>query len=189
MIPTTPTSPLSDVIRCVRDIFGAIGDATPIMTGKHYLEDFGTGSAPRVLFVPDPRGKWGDPPTGTGGSGYVSGVAHGCTVYVRGAEDGTDEGRFDNAYALADLVQNALLRAARGRVVGEDFGDNSPAGVDAYGADIAFSFTYARGVQRSAVIWALPATPIAKSPPDPMKPPGTYPSTSIETDVTVTPTT
>ena len=147
--PTNPSSSLADVIRCITDIFSGIVDATPIQVGKEYLSTFGTGEAPRVLFVPDPKGSLTDPPEGTGGMRYEAGIAHGCNVYVRGAEGGGDLGRFDAAYALADLVISALGRAARGRWAGRDFSDDSPTGVDAYGADIAFSFVYTRGVQSS----------------------------------------
>ena len=35
------------------DAFAELGDATPILVGKHYLEHFGAGFGPRVLFVPE----------------------------------------------------------------------------------------------------------------------------------------
>lgn len=186
MIHTNPSSPLSDVLRCIVDIFSGIGDATPLEVGKGYL-DRGIGIGPRVVFVPDPRGKGAEVPTGMGGTGYVAGVAHSCDVYVRGAEDVTDIGRFDAAYALADRVINAIQRAARGRVEFDfSVSDASPLAIDAFGADLNFKFTYIRAVQRDQAIWALPANPIAASPPDINRPPGT-PASTVATVYTVTP--
>jgi len=177
--PTNPASSLADVLRCISDIFTGITDATPILVGKEHLADFGTATPPRVLFVPDPKGSLTDPPDGCGGMGYEGGVAHGCNVYVRGAEGGGDLGRYDAAYTLADRVVTALGRAARGRWVGRDFADDSPSGVDAYGADIAFSFVYTRGIQRDPKVWSLPAAPVAASPPNISAPPGSPPGTPV----------
>lgn len=189
MIPTNPASPLSDVFRCVQSIFLDIGNMTPVLIGKKHINAFGMGSGPKVIFVPDPRGKGSEVPTGMGGVGYVAGVAHQCDVYVRAAEDGSDVGRFDAVYALADLVINCLERAARGRIdIDFAMADSSPTDVDAYGADLSFKFTYVRGVQRNPRVWALPPNPIAPSPPDINRPPGT-PASVVEADYTVTPQT
>ena len=188
MVPTNVFSPLSDVLRCVVSIFGLVADATPIQVGEQYLKDFGVGLGPKILFVPDPKGKAGDPPAGSGGTGCIGGVTHGCDLYVRGAEDGSDIGRFDSAYALATKVRNAIERAARGRTTWTDYRDKSPIGTDsAYGADFALSFTYVRGEQRDAAIWKLPSNPIAASPPDINKPDGTTPSTVGPLSLTVVP--
>lgn len=187
IVPTNPASPLSDIIRCVVSIFQLVADPTPIQVGKQYLRDFGVGSAPRVLFVPDSKGKDGQAPAGSGGVGYIGWVAHGCQVYVRGAESGDDIGRFDAAYALADRVVNAVERAGRSRLDWVGYKDFSPTAVDAYGADLAFSFVYTRGIQCDEQIWALRANPIAKSPPDIGRPPGAAQSTVGSLVVTVVP--
>lgn len=188
MLHTNAASSLSDVLRCITDIFSGIGDATPILVCKREkLLTSGVGSAPSVTFVPDPKGTLGDPPMGTGGTGYEGGITHGCAVYVRGSEGGGDLGRFDDAYRLADIVVGALSRAARGRWGGGDFADDSPSDADAFGADISFRFTYTRGVQRNAKIWKLPANPVAPSPPQVDKPDGTPSSTIGPLDVAVIP--
>ena len=149
----------------------AIGDATPIMVGKHYLAEFGAGAAPRVLFVPDPKRKGKAGPPLLIGDREIASVTHACDVYVRGAEDGSDLGRFDAAYALSDLVQNMLKATAPGRLVFGPFGDNSPLAVDAYGAEDAFSFTYARAVPYNDAVYdaayaAAPSPPVSPTNPD-----------------------
>ena len=187
MLPTNQASPLSDVLRCINDMLSDIGDATPVLVCKRENLAPGVGSAPCILLVPDGRGTLGDPPPGTGGTGFVAGITHGCAVYVRGTEGGGDLGRFDDAYRLADLVINALTRAARGRWGGGEYADDSPSDADAVGADIAFRFTYIRGVQQNAKVWALQPRPIAPSPPQVDKPDGTVASTVLPLSVTVTP--
>lgn len=137
------TSRLSDVMREVQAVFSVIGDATPVMIGKQYLER-GIGAGPRVVFAPHPAGKWGA--VNELNSGHVGGIASSCNVYIRGAETGDDATRFDAAEILAERVMTALRWAgAGGRIEGGEFSDDSPVSVDAYGADIALSFTYYRG--------------------------------------------
>jgi hypothetical protein len=187
MVPTNPASPLSDLFRCVFDIFSEIDDATSIQVGKGYREWFGVGKEAKILFVPDPKGQFTDPPTGCGGFRFEGGIIHGCAVYVRGVEDGSDIGRNDDGYRLADRVISALQRAARGRIGGGDFNEDSPTDADALGADIAFKFTYHRGIQRSKEVWSLPSNPIAQSPTDINRPPGSPASTVEPNAVVMTP--
>lgn len=167
-VHAAPPSTLAVVLGQVVDAFQAIGDATPIMIGKKYLDDFGVGSAPRVVFVPEVRGKIGPPIE----MGNPCSIAHSCNVLVRGAEDGSDLGRFDAAYALGDLVIDLIATAATGRLEWGDFVDDSPTPVDAYGADLALSFTYTRDVRHNARRWALPAAAADTSPAQPLVPPG-----------------
>jgi hypothetical protein len=178
---------LSDVLRCIEDIFSGIGNATPIRVVKQeHIKSMGVMKAPFILCAPDAKGEITDPPTGTGGMQYACGIAHGCNVYVRAEEGGEELGRLDAAYALADLFISALDRACRGRWNGREYKDDSPSGVDAIGADIMFSFVYMRGVQSSPKVWALPASPIAASPPNISAPPGSPPST-VEVSYTESP--
>lgn len=145
-------STLADVIGQIVEAFDAMGDATPIMVGRQYLENFGVGSPPRVLFVPEPAGKV----TSAIEMGCVCAIEHSCSVYVRAAESGEDLQRFRNAYALADKVLACLAVAASGRWAGGAYADSSPDGDDGYGAEVTFSFTYKRDVRASAARWALP---------------------------------
>ena len=163
-IPST----LADVLGQVIDLFAAVADATPILIGKHYLEDFGAGSAPRILFVPEPRGKLGPPIE----SGNAASVTHSCDFFVRGVESGDDLHRFRSAYALGDRVIGAIRRAASGRLEFGDYADASPTNVDAYGADLALSFTYQRDVPHDAAIRSVPAAAVDTTAPRPIIPPG-----------------
>ncbi len=176
------TSTLPDVLDEIAWLFGQAADATPIMVGSQYLEHFGTGSAPRVLFVPDPKGKAGALPQLN--VGFVAGVTNACDVYVRGAEDGTDTGRPRAAIMLMSRVINCLRRAAPARVRLLDYKADSPAKIDAFGADVALSFEYTWGVEEDAAIWAVPAhyPGALTSPPDPDRPGGdTGKSISVDT--------
>ena len=136
-------STLAVVIQQVIDAFAELGDATPIMVGRHYLEHFGAGFGPRVLFVPEAGAGRVDKPINLGNA---ASVVHSCDVYVRGPENGTDVGRFDAVYYLADLVINAIITAAPGRIEWGALRDDSPVNVDMLGAGLVFSFTYARDV-------------------------------------------
>ena len=153
-------STLAAVIQQVIDAFAELGDATPIMVGKHYLEHFGAGFGPRVLFVPEPGAGRVDKPINLGNA---ASVVHSCDVYVRGPENGTDVGRFDAVYYLADLVINALITAAPGRIEWGALRDDSPVNVDMLGAGLVFSFTYQRDVTHAPQPvgargrWNLPA--------------------------------
>lgn len=185
MAATVPTSPLSEVLRLVGAVMGAIGDATPVMVGEQYLER-GIGAGPRVVFVPEKRGTWGPPPQLN--AGLVAGVTHGCALYVRGAESGDDATRFAAAEVLADLAVNILRALAPGRIVGGEWGDDSPAPVDAFGADLALTFTYTRGVAHNVTMAAAVATAIAaRSPADPDRPNGDA-GTTVSTALAAVPT-
>ena len=178
-------STLADVIGQVIDLFAATGDATPILVGGHYLEAFGAGSAPRVLFVPDPRtsGRLG-PPIELGRA--VASITHACDVYARAEETGDDLERFRKAYALGDKVLSALRRAGAGRLEFGAYGDGSPTKVDAYGAEIAFSFTYQRDVYHDVAIMSVPSASPDATPKRPIIPPGTPASSenyAVETAV------
>jgi hypothetical protein len=136
-------STLAVVIQQVIDAFAELGDATPIMVGKHYLEHLGAGFGPRVLFVPEAGAGRIDRPINLGNA---ASVVHSCDVYVRGPETGSDVSRFDAVYYLADLVINALITAAPGRIEWGSLRDDSPVNVDMLGAGLVFSFTYSRDV-------------------------------------------
>lgn len=149
-----PPSNLADVVQQVKDAFDLSGDATPIMMGAHYL-DTGPGRTPRVLFVDEPTGTWGEPFE----MGNAARVVHSVTVYVAGPElDGDDIGRYRAAYRLADKVMSALRRAASGRLGGGAFGAAGPTKAAA-GAELQFSFTFQRDVLHNAEVVAVAAAP------------------------------
>src|SRR6266571_5337126 len=107
---SAPPSNLSVVLGQVRDALAATGDATPVMIGMAYLEQFGVGAAPRVLFVPEPKGGGGK----VGPAielGNACSITHSCNVLVRGVESGDDLGRFDSTYALGDRVVSLIKTA------------------------------------------------------------------------------
>jgi hypothetical protein len=171
-------STLGDVLRLVEYAFSALGDGTTILIGEGYLSTFGTGSPPRVLFIPEKTGALVTAPKI--GAGYLAGYAHGCDVYVRAAESGTDPGRFDAVYALLSRVTNALKWCDPGHIeLSSRLRDTSPLPVDAYGADVAFSFVYTRGIATDPAVLKIPITSV--SPPNPDQPGG---STGLTYDVT-----
>jgi len=177
-----PTSPLSALLERVGPIFSKAGDATPILIGKGHLEH-GIGAGPRVVLVPDTKGKWGPPPKQN--AGYLAGVTSGCMVYVRGAESGGDATRFAAAEALAQRVINVVHHLAPGRTTGGPWGDDSPVSVEAFGADLAFGFTYTWPVPTDPVILAAIAAALTPtSAEDPMRPNG-----DAGTTFTIEPTT
>lgn len=176
-----PPSTLADVIGQVADAFGEMGNATPIQVGKAYLESFGLGAPPKVLFVPDQRGSIGPARE----LGAAARITHGCDVYVRGEESGDDIERFRAAYTLAGIVISCISVA--GGVFGGPFEDASPTDVDAHGAELRFSFTYARDVWHSAARWALDPATADTSGAVPAPPPGEIGEIG-EITVTVTPT-
>lgn len=160
-------STLADVIGQVREAFAAMGDATPILVGKAYLP-MGVGSGPRVVFVPEPSGRIGEGIE----LGDACTVVHSCDVHVRATESGEDLDRFQAAYALGDRVLALLAVAAAGRIEWGAFVDDSPADVDAFGADLSYSFSYARAVRHDAARWTLPASDADTSDATPGVPPG-----------------
>lgn len=176
-------STLADLIAQVVEAFDAMGDATPIMVGKQYLEQFGTGSAPRVVFLPETNGRMGPPIE----QGDAASCTHGCQVFVQAAESGDDLERFKNAYELQNEIVGCLAVAASGRIEWGDHGDASPVDVDTYGAMITFGFKYHRAIRHSARRWALSAADADTSAKQPLLPPGEA-GTLNSIDIEVTPT-
>lgn len=177
-----PPSTLADVIGQVKDAFGAMGDATPIEVGAKFLEDLGVGSAPRVVFVPEAKGKIGAPQE----MGGPASIAHGCDIYVRGAESGDDIERFRAAYALGDKVISCVATAAPGRIEWGSYEDGSPTDADAFGAELLLSFSYTRDVWHSPPRWGLSAATADSAAAQPAVPPG-GPGTIDSIDVTTEP--
>lgn len=180
-----PASTLTDVLRQVSEALSLMADATPVMIGARYLEQNGVGSAPRVLFVPEPAGP------GTIGPplemGNAASMTHSCNVFVRAPESGDDLGRFDALYALTDLVVDLVSTAATGRVTWGAWVGDSPSNVDGPGADGTFSFTYRRDIQHAAARWSLPAAALGTAAPNPVPPPGEAANEPTTFTVTVTP--
>lgn len=176
-----PPSTLADVIGQVIDAFSAMGDPTPILVGKAYLDRVGSPDA-RVLFVPETKGKI-DAAYEMGGPASIT---HGCDIYVRGAESGDDIERFRSAYALADRVVSVLAAAASGRIEWGTHEDESPTDVDAFGAELVLSFSYTRDVWHDTTRWELPAADASAASAQPAIPPG-VPGTIDSIDVTTEP--
>jgi hypothetical protein len=138
----------------VAALFSAVGDITPVMTGKSYRgDDKGAismvGTGPRVLFIPHTKGTLGGP---FRLNEFAGTLTCGCDVHVRAPESGTDEERFDAAEELLGRVLNCL-RCAPSEVATVTVQDDSPTDVDAFGADLVATFTYARGVDFDDAIW------------------------------------
>jgi hypothetical protein len=177
-----PPSTLTDVVGQVREAFDAMADMTPIMVGSQYLEN-GVGEPPHVVFMPEPGGKVGPAIE----MGNPCSITHSCDVLVRAAETGDELTRLDNAYALAARVIDCIATAAPGRVEFSSFSDESPTKTDAFGAEIAFSFTYRRDVRHDPTRWALVAAPHDTSAASPILPPG-QPALDVAIDVATQPT-
>jgi hypothetical protein len=145
-------STLAVVLRQVSQVFSLMGIAVPIQVGRQHREKFGAGTGPKVLFVPELKGKLSEP--------YVMGRAaswsHSCDVYVRGKETGEDLARFDSAIRLADRVIGCLAVACTGRITWGDVSDDSPLKTDGIGAGVGFSFVYRRDVPHDPARWQLP---------------------------------
>lgn len=152
-VQSSKPSTLADVIQQVADAFDAMGNATPIQIGAHYMAHFGVGSAPTVLFVPDLSGKVGPPQE----MGHSASITHGCKVIVAAGETGRDADRFRAVYDLADLVIDCLATACAGRIEWGTWADDSPTTVDAFGAAMAFTFTFKRDILHAQARWRLPA--------------------------------
>ncbi len=145
-------STLIDILKQCKDALDAMGTFMPTDIGKAFLSQ-GAGSAPRVVFVPESGpGRIGPPRE----LGMAASVSHSCAVYVRGRESGDDTTRFEEAYALADLVIDLVQTAATGRIEWQGFTDGSPTPTDAYGAEVVGTFLYRRDVAHSATRWGLP---------------------------------
>lgn len=167
----TEVSRLSDFLRLCVDLLGQAGDGTAFLIGKKYLTD-SIGQSPRVVFVPNVRGRLG-PPTKLNAN-YICSWTHGCKVYVRATDgaSGDEAGQFEAAEALADRVLNFIKETNPGRIsfVPGNPADDSPFPDHALGADIVFEFTYTRPVARDIGITrpGMNAQPI----PDPDRPHG-----------------
>jgi hypothetical protein len=173
-------STLATMIGQVKDAFDAMGDATPIMVGARYLTE-GVGSPPRVVFVPEDRPGKLLPPLKMGNAARM---VHACSVYVRAAESGEDIERLSQAYALADLVIDCIETAGTGRIEWSEVTNDCPTDVDAFGAGLKFSFTFARDIWHSAARAALPPADDIPTAQQPHPPPGI-----AAAGVSVTPTT
>lgn len=179
-----PVSTLADVLRQVAAALNGAGDGVTVMIGKKFLEEFGAGAPPRVLFVEEPRaGKMGPPRKLN--CGYIASYTHVCAAYVRAAETGDEFSRLENAHTLQNRICAALKKADPANVIFAPGNprDDSPLSVEAYGADIAFDFSYRRDIPQDYEILKAPVTAI--SPPNPDQPGG---DTGYEfaTDPTVT---
>ena len=179
-----PPSDLADVLIQVRDAFDAEGDATPIMCGGNYLERFGAGVDPYIIFVPltdggslEFAGELGDAAT----------TVEGCQVFVRAAPGGDDFDRFKRSKDLAKKVIAHLRVAGTGRITGGSFTDSSPLDSDEYGAEITFGFQFRSAIRHDPARWALDAAGESSTPAQPRIPPGEA-GTLDSLDVEVSPT-
>jgi hypothetical protein len=145
-------STLATVLRQVSQAFSLMGIAVPIQIGRQYREKFGAGTGPKILFVPELRGRLDSAQS----MGRAASWSHSCDVYVRGKETGDDLTRFDSAIRLADRVIGCLAVPCMGRITWGDVSDDSPLKTDGIGAGVGFSFTYRRDVLHDPARWALP---------------------------------
>lgn len=175
-----PTSTLATVLGRVYDLFQEAADATPIMVGKQYLEDFGVGAAPRVLFVPEVVGQMGDPLE----LGEEASTMHGCDVYVRAVEVADDIDRLAATYALHNRVVSALKRAGGGRLKFKNYDVQNQS---TYGADLVFSFTYERGHTKDAAIYGVARVAPNTAPSGVANPPPGIPAVTVDYTLTTTP--
>lgn len=172
-IQDRPISKLSDLLRLFVRMLDEIGDGTTVQIGRQYLKQFGTGQAPRILFVPAPDGQLGGVPRLN--ARYVAGFTDVCLVYIRAAEAGDDFSRLDNVDDMVDRVVNILkaLGAACVEVGRGKPRDDSPLQVDAYGAQKVFMIGYTRGIPRNHEIWNRAFQVInPTAPTDPDRPQG-----------------
>ncbi len=167
-VQNAPPSTLIDVIVQIKQAMSLMANKTPISVGKQFLKN-GVGSGPRVVFVPEASGSAIAPPLLMGNA---ASMVHSCAVYVRAKEDGDDAKRFANAYDLADLMISLIETAGCGHVEWLPMVDGSPVDSDAYGAELAFAFTYQRDIPHNARRWGLPPADADNSDERPMPPPG-----------------
>jgi hypothetical protein len=166
-------SELDEVLEFIVALIRDAGDATPIQIGREYLKTFGGGSPPLILFVPEADGDVSDEALETGHAGSAEDA---CGVHIRGAEDGSDVGRYRSAYALRRRVMSAIRRACSGRMGKPGFrkyAPSSPLMVDSgMGADISFTFVYKHDIRADEAIAEVSPAPIDTTPPRPVAPPG-----------------
>ncbi len=182
-------SNLGAVLEQVVQAFSAMANATPVMVGSAYEQEFGAGSGPRVLLVPEVEGGKLGPPHEMGN---VAGMTHSCRVLVRSGETQDDVTRFAEAYALLDVVVECVQTAGTGRVVWGVLVDDSPVKVPSgFGAGLKTSFTFTRDVRHGArarlAAAGLTAAPVFQLVPDNREGEGAEPGTTgTLTDLTTT---
>jgi hypothetical protein len=175
----TPSN-LGDVLLQIQQAFSAMGDKTPIQIGKAYRSDFGAGSGPKVLLVPEEHG-------GIGHSfmmGRAAQFTHSCDVYVRAPEVKPDAARFQKLYALADRVIGCISVACTGKLDWGPAKDDSPTKTGEPG--LSFSFSYHRDVLHDEARWSLPPADDSTAGARPNPPPGT-PADGVTLDAKATP--
>ena len=191
-----PPSTLIDLIVRVRRLFDAVGDATLVQVGSRYIDQFGVGHGPKVLFVPEPA-NGGGAMAGATRLGNPAKQVHACDVYVRADEEtGDDDERFGLLYALSDRVVKFVAEAGAGRI--GSWGacsDASPLNVSSgVGCGLAWSFTYERDIEHDAKAWRGPLrdvdgnileTPLT-TPPDTSAPRLPTAPAAIEGDLDLT---
>jgi hypothetical protein len=149
---------LIDLLGAVRDCFEAAADATTIQIGAQYVDQWGEGHGPRVLFVPDPPNAGGKI-TGAINLGNPASQVHACDVYVRADEETDDDlTRANLIYLLSDRVIGFVSTEGSGHVEWGNCSDDSPLKTSSgLGAGLAYGFTYRRDIRHDAARWA--ATP------------------------------
>ena len=148
-----PAPTIGNVLRAIVYYFRESGDATPIMVGKQYIAERGTGIDARILFVPESPGDIG-PSTDMG---HAASVTEACDVHVRAAESGDDVGRYDEASELLGKVLSAIRRTCMGHLELKSYKPTSAANVDAFGAQVSFTFLWKRDVRKDGDIWRVPS--------------------------------
>lgn len=136
-------STLADVLDSIKQMLEKVGLNVPMQVGKNYLENFGTGTPPKMIFVPEaPGGSIADPFMAGNAASYV----HSCDVYVRAQPGPTDIMRFAPLYELTDKVLGIIAIATTGKHEWGTVSDASPLTTDSAGCSVAFSFRYRRDV-------------------------------------------
>jgi hypothetical protein len=178
-IPAT----LADVIRQVKEAFSLMGNKTPIQIGRAFREQFGVGSDPKVVFVPESMGGKLDGPIMTGNA---ASYWHSCDVYVRarGSKDPIEQ--FSLAYDLLDLVVGCVAVAGTGRLAFGRVSDDTPLKNDPSGSGLGFSFTYRRDILHSTARWMLPPADAITDDASAHPPPG-IPASGVEIDAIAIP--
>lgn len=150
---TEKPSNLADVIGQVEDALDQFYERKiPVQVGEQYLSNFGVGSGPKILFVPETPGGKIDEPISMGES--AASYVHHCDVHIRTFEGFDDDlARYNNAYDFIDKVIGAIRRATTGRVVFGAATGESPTATNAYGSGIAFGFTYRRDIPHWDAVW------------------------------------
>lgn len=168
-----PTSTVDDALRLVREVYSLMGDGTPIQIGKQYLAEPGPAQRPpRIVLVAEEPGKLGPPIKGN--AEMAGSWEHACQAHVFAAETGADDDRFTNVHALADRLLNVVkhLDPAHMKIAPGNPRDASPLSVDAYGAAVSFSFTYARDIPNDLRVLAAIKQLTARGVVDPDRPTG-----------------